>query len=111
MSNHNRFVRRTKDKLGRAGFSTLIGAIDLSFNEVKGKNRKRWSRHLHGVVPESVAEAKLKALKQQFPKSADVHKPVHVAPWDGDPKAMDKYGRGGGLLDGRLIREFPLPIR
>jgi hypothetical protein len=88
MSNHNCFVRRTKDKLGRAGIATLIGAVDWSFNEVKGNNRRRWSRHLHGVIPESVAEDKLKALKQQFPKSGDVRKPVHVAQWDGDPKAV-----------------------
>jgi hypothetical protein len=88
MSNHERFVRRTKDKISRAGIPTLIGAIDWSFNEVKEKNRQRWSRHLHGVIPEGVAEATLKALKQQFPNSRDVHKPVYVVPWDGDPKAL-----------------------
>ena len=26
-------------------------------------------------------------------------------------KALDNHGKGGGLLDGELIREFPLPIR
>ena len=28
-----------------------------------------------------------------------------------DAKALDNHGKGGGLLDGELIREFPLPIR
>jgi hypothetical protein len=85
MSNHDRFMRRTKDKIGRAGIPTLIGAVDWSFNEVKGKNRKRWSRHLHGVIPEG---GTLEALKNQFPKSRDVRKPVYVVPWDGEPKAL-----------------------
>jgi hypothetical protein len=88
MSNHDRFIRRTKDKIGRAGISTLIGAVDWSFNEVKGKNRRRWSRHVHGVIAEGGTGADLEALKKQFPKSRDVRKPVHVAPWDGDPKAL-----------------------
>ena len=88
MSNHDRFVRRTKDKIGRAGIPTLIGAVDWSFNEVKGKNRKRWSRHLHGVIPEVGTDANLEALKKQFPKSRDVRKPVRVAQWDGDPTAL-----------------------
>jgi hypothetical protein len=88
MSNHERFIRRTKDKIGRAGILTLIGAVDWSLNEVRGKSRKRWSRHLHGVIPEGDTNAELEALKKQFPKSRDVRKPVHVAPWDGDPKAL-----------------------
>jgi protein gp37 len=28
-----------------------------------------------------------------------------------DAKAMDKFGKGGGLLDGEFVREFPPPIR
>jgi hypothetical protein len=24
---------------------------------------------------------------------------------------LDKYGKGGGLVDGVLVREFPLPVR
>jgi hypothetical protein len=28
-----------------------------------------------------------------------------------DAEALDNHGKGGGLLDGELIREFPLPIR
>ena len=87
-SNHDRFMRRTKDKIGHAGIPTFIGAVDWSFNEVKGKNRKRWSRHLHGVIPERGTDAYLKALKKQFPKSRDVRKAVHIVPWDGDRKAV-----------------------
>jgi hypothetical protein len=87
-SNHDRLIRRTKDKIGRGGIPTFIGAVDWSFNEVKGKNRKRWSRHIHGVIPESGTDVDLEALKKQFPKSSDVRKPVHVTQWDGDPKAL-----------------------
>jgi hypothetical protein len=88
MSNHARFIRRTKDKIGRAGIRTLIGAVEWSFNELKGENRKRWSRHLHGVIPEGVADATLKALRRQFPKSRDVRKPVRLEQWDGNPTAL-----------------------
>jgi hypothetical protein len=28
-----------------------------------------------------------------------------------DAKALDKSGKGGGLIDAKLVREFPLPIR
>jgi protein gp37 len=28
-----------------------------------------------------------------------------------EAKRMDRYGKGGGLLDGKLVREFPPPIR
>ena len=28
-----------------------------------------------------------------------------------DAKALDNFGKGGGLVDGKLIREYPLPIR
>jgi protein gp37 len=28
-----------------------------------------------------------------------------------EAKAIDKYGKGGGLIDGKLVREFPLPLR
>ena len=25
-----------------------------------------------------------------------------------EAKALDKYGKGGGLVDGELVREFPI---
>ena len=28
-----------------------------------------------------------------------------------EAKAIDKYGKGGGLIDMKLVREFPLPLR
>jgi protein gp37 len=28
-----------------------------------------------------------------------------------EAKRMDRYGKGGGLLDGKLVREFPPPIQ
>jgi protein gp37 len=27
-----------------------------------------------------------------------------------EAKAIDKHGKGGGLIDGKLVREFPLPL-
>jgi hypothetical protein len=88
MTNHDRFIRRTKDKIGRAGISTLIGALDWSRNEAKDSNRKRWSKHLHAVTPDGDPKTIRKRLKKQFPGSQDVDKPVRIEPWDGDPKAL-----------------------
>ena len=28
-----------------------------------------------------------------------------------EAKAIDKHGKGGGLVDMKLVREFPLPLR
>ena len=28
-----------------------------------------------------------------------------------EARAMDKYGKGGGLIDVKLVHEFPLPVR
>ena len=28
-----------------------------------------------------------------------------------EAKALDKFGHGGGLVDGELVREYPLPAR
>jgi protein gp37 len=28
-----------------------------------------------------------------------------------EARAIDKHGKGGGLIDGNLVREFPLPLR
>jgi protein gp37 len=28
-----------------------------------------------------------------------------------EARAIDKYGKGGGLVDGKLVREFPVPLR
>ena len=78
MTNHDRFIRRTKDKIGRAGISTLIGAVDWSFNEDKDSNRKRWSTHVHAVIPDGDPESIRKNLKKQFPGSRDVRKPVLI---------------------------------
>jgi hypothetical protein len=26
-----------------------------------------------------------------------------------EAKVLDKFGKGGGLVDGKLVREFPVP--
>jgi hypothetical protein len=28
-----------------------------------------------------------------------------------DAEALDTFGKGGGLIDMKLVREFPLPVR
>jgi hypothetical protein len=28
-----------------------------------------------------------------------------------EAKALDNFGKGGGLVDGKLVREFPVPLR
>ena len=40
MSNHERFVRRTKEKIGRAHDGIFIGGVDWSLNESKEKKHK-----------------------------------------------------------------------
>ena len=37
-------------------------------------------------------------------------KPMSEEEWI-DAEAQDNHGKGGGLVDGKLIREFPLSIR
>jgi hypothetical protein len=27
-----------------------------------------------------------------------------------EAKALDKYGKGGGLVDGKLVREYPIRL-
>lgn len=85
MSNTERFIRRTKDKLGRALDGVFIGAVDWSFNEHREKKHKPyWCQHVHGIAATSGTEALKKALQKQFPPSNTIHRPIKVEDWDGE---------------------------
>ena len=84
-----RFIRRTKDKLGRAGVETFIGTVDWSMNESKtNKHEPFWSLHIHGMTTARDLKGLKKALKKQFPKAPNVGRPITVKEWDGDLAAI-----------------------
>jgi hypothetical protein len=88
-SDHERAVRRWKEKLGKAGVSWFVGATDWSFNEHKqGKHKSRWSEHIHGVTVTKNPMRLRKKLRKLFPNAKTVRRPVTVIEWDGDAKAL-----------------------
>jgi hypothetical protein len=88
---HQRNVRRWKEKLGRAGVTWFFGASDWSWNEDKaGRYAHHWSHHVCGFTSTSDPEELKKRLKQQFPNSTVSPKPVRLDVWDGDDRAI-KY--------------------
>lgn len=89
MSNHERFVRRTKDKIGRAHDGVFIGGVDWSLNKSKEKKHKPyWCQHVHGVTVTNDTKALKQALKKQFPSSNTIPRPIKVKPWDGDTAGL-----------------------
>jgi hypothetical protein len=86
---HDRAIRRWKEKLGKAGVQSFVGATDWSFNEhAEARYKPRWSEHFYGVtVTKSVRKLKQK-LKKQFPKTDAIPRPVKVLKWDGHKKAL-----------------------
>lgn len=89
MSAHDRFVRRNKDKLGRAHDGVFIGGIDWSFNEHKQqKHLPHWCLHVHGITVTNDVKALKKNLKKAFPPSPEIPRPVKVQEWDGEPAAL-----------------------
>jgi hypothetical protein len=99
MSNTERFIRRTKEKFGRAHDGIFIGGVDWSLNESKEKKHKPyWCSHIHGVTVTDDATGLKKKLKKQFPPSDTIHRPVKVQDWDGETAALrypmkNKYER------------------
>jgi hypothetical protein len=86
---HERAVRRWKDRLGKAGVEWSIGATDFSMNEHKQDSQKpRWSVHIHGITVNKNPKKLKRALKKQFPKTKGIRRPVMVDEWDGDKKAL-----------------------
>jgi hypothetical protein len=88
-ADHERAIRRWKEKLGKAGVTWFVGATDLSFNEHKqAKHKPRWSEHFYGVTRHRDPKSLKKMLRGQFPKTKAILRPVKVKVWDGDKKAL-----------------------
>jgi hypothetical protein len=84
-----RFIRRTKDKLGRAHVATFIGGVDWSLNESKEKKHKPyWCSHVHGITVTNDTKALKRALKKKFPATYSIPRPIKVEEWDGETAAL-----------------------
>jgi hypothetical protein len=89
MSNTERFIRRTKEKLGRAHDGIFIGGVDWSLNETKEKKHKPyWCQHVHGITVTNDAKVLKKKLKKQFPPTTTIPRPIQVQEWDGEAAAL-----------------------
>jgi hypothetical protein len=91
MSNSTkRFIRRTKEKFGRAHDGAFIGAVDWSLNESKEqKYPPYWSQHVHGVTVTNDTKVLKKKLKTQFPPAPPyIPRPIRVEEWDGETAAL-----------------------
>lgn len=86
---HGCAIRRWKEKLAKGGVEAFVGATDVSFNEDKqSRHEPMWSQHIYGItVTKRLGRLKRK-LKKQFPKTDEIRRPVKVAKWDGDKKAL-----------------------
>jgi len=88
-ADHELAIRRWKEKLGKAGVTWFVGATDLSFNEHKQAKRKpRWSEHFFGITATSDPKKLKQSLKNVFPKTKAIPRPVKVKAWDGNKKAL-----------------------
>lgn len=89
MSNTERFIRRTKEKFGRAHDGVFIAGVDWSLNESKEKKHKPyWCSHIHGVTVTNDAKVLKKKLKKQFPPTTTIPRPIQVQDWDGEAAAL-----------------------
>jgi hypothetical protein len=89
MSITERFIRRTKEKLGRAHDGIFIGAVDWSFNEHKQqKHLPHWCQHVHGVTVTNDSKALKRALKKKFPATHTIPRTIKVQEWDGETAAL-----------------------
>jgi hypothetical protein len=86
---HERRIRRWKEKLGKGGITWFAGATDWSYNQHKqGKHKSVWFEHIHGITLTKNPKKLKKKLREQFPKTGLIARPVTVVAWDGDPKAL-----------------------
>lgn len=84
-----RNVRRWKERLGRAGVTWFVGALDYSLNEHDtGRYKPHWSEHIYGLTPTTDIDRLKKELRKQFQVTEAIPRPVKVKPWDGDPDAL-----------------------
>ena len=98
---HERRVRRWKEKLGKAGITWFVGATDWSYNEREEENHKSfWCEHIHGIMVTKDLRKLKEKLRKQFPNTGLIPRPVRVIEWDGDSKAL-RY-----LLKAQFVRRI-----
>jgi hypothetical protein len=86
---HERAIRRWKERLGKAGIEWFVGATDLSFNEHKeDRHEPKWSEHIFGITITEDPKKLKRSLKKHFRKTKAIRRPVTVVEWDGDKKAL-----------------------
>ncbi|UGY16794.1 hypothetical protein HAP48_0004455 [Bradyrhizobium septentrionale] len=84
-----RNVRRWKERLGRAGVTWFVGALDYSLNEHDtARYKPHWSEHIYGLTTTTDMDRLKKELRKQFPVTEAIPRPVKVKIWDGDPDAL-----------------------
>ena len=107
MSNHERFVRRAKAKLGQATDRFFIGGIDWSFNEHKQqRHMPHWCLHVHGITVTNKIKVLRRSLKKKFPATDTIPRTIKVQEWDGKVKALrypfkPKFDRRIGTENGK----------
>jgi len=88
-ADHERSVRRWKEKLGKAGVGWFVGATDWSLNEyAEGRYKPRWSEHFYGVTLTKSPQKLKRELKKQFPRAKRIPRPVKIVEWDGEIPAL-----------------------
>ena len=82
-------MRRWKERLGRAGVTWFVGALDYSLNEHDtARYEPHWCEHVYGLTTTADIDGLKKELRKQFPTTDTVPRPVKVKPWDGHPDAL-----------------------
>jgi hypothetical protein len=86
---HARHVRRWKERLGRAGVTSFLGATDWSFNEHDDQRyQSSWQEHLYGFTVTDDPKKLKKELKRLFLPTDAIPRPVKIEAWDGDETAI-----------------------
>jgi hypothetical protein len=69
-ADHERAIRRWRDKLGKAGITWFVGATDISLNEHRqARHKPKWSEHFYGVTVTKDPKELKRALKKIFPQN------------------------------------------
>jgi hypothetical protein len=86
---HDRRLRRWKERLGKAGVTWFVGATDWSFNEhAEGHYKPHWLEHVYGVTITKDAEKLKRRLRRRSSKTDAIPRPIKVVEWDGDNAAL-----------------------
>jgi hypothetical protein len=88
-ADHERRIRRWKERLGKGGVTWFVGATDISLNEHKqGRYRRHWSEHFYGLTVTEDPKKLKRELRKYFPKTDAILRPVKIEEWDGNKKAL-----------------------